>query len=192
MSRHSNSSGRTAPLDPSGSSGVVASEKVASGGVDALIRRASAAAHDAWAQGIQNDRVIRQLGDEFAYIRLDDIWHPQRFLRQMAGNPPHQLGTAGFNPTLVDDRNPARHYMAFVCMGYWLPKWMAVATLWLWEMAGFVRYGGEWSWPDIRSGQVGIRHGQMAKRYGVVVLPSLIAAELADRPDVPSGKSEEG
>lgn len=187
MFRNFKFSRRTAPSDPQRSQGesdgAVVPGDGALGGVDTLIQAASRHAHTALLQGSSNESVIRQLGDEFAFIRLEDTRHPIRFLRQMAGNPPHQLGTDGFNPDLVDDHNPARHYMAFVCMGYWLPDWAAVATLWLWEVAGFMRYGGNWSWPDIRSGQVGVRHGQLAKRYGVVVLPSLIAAEVADRRD---------
>lgn len=184
MPRLSRFSRGAAPLGPNDLDGAAAS-----GGVDVLIAAASQYAHEALAQGAPDGSVIRRLGDEFAFIRLEDIWHPLRFLRQMEGNPPRPIGTQGFNPALVDDHNPARHYMAFVFLGYWLPRWVAVAILWLWEVAGFVRYGGEWSWPDIVSGQVGIRHGALARRYGVVVLPGLIAAEVAARS--PSQAAEE-
>jgi hypothetical protein len=130
--------------------------------------------------------VVLQLGEDFAYIRLADIWRPLRFLRQMAGAPPVQLGTEGFRRELVDDSNPARHYMAFFVAGYWLPRWAAVALLWAWELAGFVRYRGHWSWPDIASGEVGVAHGRLARRYGVTVLPALMACDLGDGPKRPS------
>ena len=104
-----------------------------------------------------------------------------RFLRQMAGAPPLQFGVEGFRRDLVDDLNPARHYTAFVFTGYWLPRWAALLVLWLWEVAGFVRYRGEWSWPDVSSGQVGIRHGRLVARYGPTVLPGLMAADLEER-----------
>src|SRR5687767_6358620 len=84
-------------------------------------------------------QVIRRLGEDFAYIRWQDVGKPLTFLRQMAGEPPIRLGTQGFRRDLVDDHNPARHYMAFVVMGYQLPYLLAVAVLYLWEIAGYLR-----------------------------------------------------
>jgi hypothetical protein len=117
--------------------------------------------------------------DRFAYIRPQDVWNPIRFLRQMEGAPPTQLGIDGFKRSLLDDVNPARHYAAFVFIGYWLPNLWGVFILWLWEMAGMVRYG-QWSQPDMRSGYVGIFHGRLVYRYGHTILPALIARDLTE------------
>ena len=125
-------------------------------------------------------RFVLAFGEEMAYIRVQDAWNPWRFLRQMEGNPPVRWGTRGFKRGLVDDRNPARHYAAFVFVGFWLPGWMAVLLLWLWELAGFVRYGFRWSQADTRSGYVGLWHGRLVRRYGHTILPSLIARDLAE------------
>lgn len=149
-------------------------------GVDALIAAASHYVWEAKQRGEGTGRIILRLADEFAFIRLGDVLKPLRFLKQMEGVPPLQVGTDGFRTDLVDDQNPARHYLAFVFLGYWLPGWAALAMIWLWEIAGFVRYGGEWSWPDVASGNLGVRHGQLVRRYGATILPMLIAAELAE------------
>lgn len=129
---------------------------------------------------------ILRVAETCAYIRLQDLGRPLRFLRQMASVPPVQFGTDGFADTLVDDRNPARHYMAFVFVGFWLPMLPGIVVLYLWEIAGFIRYRGEWSPGDIRSGIVGLRHGRLVQRYGPTVLPALIAAEVA-RPPTTTG-----
>jgi len=125
-------------------------------------------------------RFVLAFGEEMAYIRVQDAWNPWRFLRQMEGNPPTRWGTDGFKRGLVDDRNPARHYTAFVFVGFWLPLWMALLVLWLWEVAGFVRYGFRWSQADMRSGYAGLWHGRLVRRYGHTILPSLIARDLAE------------
>lgn len=111
------------------------------------------------------------------YIFVD----PLRFLQLAAGAPPLQFGTEGFSPSVVDDRNPARHYVAFVFIGFWLPRFLALIFLYLWEIAGFVRYKGHWSSKDIVCGRIGIAHGRWVRRSGPTVLPALAAAELADR-----------
>jgi hypothetical protein len=125
-------------------------------------------------------RFIRGMGERYAYIRPEDMGHPLRFLRQMAGAPPVQLGVDGFRTDILDDYNPARHYTAFVWTGFWLPVPLAIAVLYLWEAASFVRYRGEWSQKDILSGYIGVRHGTAVRRQGCTVLPHLIATELAD------------
>lgn len=125
-------------------------------------------------------QVIRRLGEDFAYIRWQDLRKPLTFLRQMAGSPPIRLGVEGFRRELVDDRNPARHYMAFVVMGYWLPYPLAVAVLYLWEILGYMRYGFVWSPPDILSGFTGVRHGNAVRHNGINVLPALMADELTE------------
>ena len=119
------------------------------------------------------------VGEECANIRLQDVGRPWRFLAQAASAPPVCFGPHGFAPHLVDDRLPARHYVAFVFVGFWLPYPLAWLTLYAWEIAGFLRYGFHWSAPDLRLGWVGIRHGALIGRYGPTILPALVAADLA-------------
>lgn len=127
----------------------------------------------------ESGAVIRRLAEDFAYIRLQDVGNPLKFLRQMEGAPPIRLGTRGFRPELIDDRNPARHYMAFVAMGYWLPRLLALGVLYVWEILGYVRYGFTWSAADMRCGLTGVQHGNAVRRHGVEVLPDLMARDLA-------------
>jgi hypothetical protein len=130
-------------------------------------------------EGHNSRKVVQRLAEDFAYIHLHDIWNPLKFLRQMEGHPPIRLGTHGFRRELVDDHNPARHYIAFVAMGYWLPYLLATAVLYLWEIAGFVRYGFRWSEADMLSGLTGVRHGNAVRCQGIGVLPELMARDLA-------------
>lgn len=123
---------------------------------------------------------VIELGDRYAYLRPRDLWRPWRFLRQAASAPPVQLGTAGFRPDILDDYNPARHYTAFVWAGFWLPYSLAVMLIYAWEIAGYIRYRGEWSHADVLCGLIGVRHGGKVRRDGPAVLPGLIATELAD------------
>ncbi len=149
------------------------------GGVEEFIATIEAMAARA-APGRAGTRAfIRELGAACAYIRMEDIRHPLRFLRQMAGQPPLRFGTRGFNPAMVDDQNPARHYSAFVVVGYWLPGLLAWLVLYGWEIAGFVRYGGMWSANDVRAGKAGLRHGRAVQRQGPHVLPQLVQRDLA-------------
>ena len=117
-----------------------------------------------------------RIGEDCAGICTHDVTRPYRFLRQMAVAPPMQFGATGFSPAFTDDGNPARHYIAFVFVGFWLPAPLAIAVLYAWEMAGFVRYGGYWSPKDIANGQLGIRHGRAVRGSGPTVLPGLAAA----------------
>ena len=126
-----------------------------------------------------SDAVVQRLAEDFAYIHLDDVRNPLKFFAQMEGAPPIRLGTGGFRQELIDDRNPARHYMAFVAMGYWLPKFLALIVLYAWEMLGFVRYGFKWSAADMRCGMAGLKHGNAVRRHGVEVLPELMVRDLA-------------
>lgn len=130
-------------------------------------------------EGGDSASVVRRLAEDFAYIHLHDVRNPYKFLRQMEGAPPIRLGTEGFRKDIVDDQNPARHYMAFVALGYWLPQLVALAMLYLWEIAGFVRYGFKWSHEDLTCGLLGVRHGHAVRRTGVEVLPMLMARDLA-------------
>lgn len=123
-------------------------------------------------------RFVTRLGKECAFIRISDIRTPLRFLRQMSGNPPRRFATSGFNPEVVDDQNPARHYVAFVVVGFWLPAPLALCVLYAWEAAVFVRYKGMWSPRDVRSGMIGLRHGRRVRREGASILPDLVRADL--------------
>jgi hypothetical protein len=124
---------------------------------------------------------LLRISEECAGIYTQDMSNPMRFLRQMAGAPPLKFGKDGFSPAIVDDSHPARHYIAFVFVGFWLPTFLATLLLYAWEFAGFVRYKGHWSQRDIVSGQIGIRHGCWLRRTAPVVLPGLVAASLAGR-----------
>jgi hypothetical protein len=165
--------------------GIVAPARAEQTGVDGLIAGVSSYVAEALQHGYGSAWFVRQVAEQYAYIRLQDIGRPLRFLRQMAGQPPIAFGARGFRRSLVDDKNPARHYMAFVFLGFWLPRLLAVLSLWLWEIAGYVRYHGLWSQRDVRNGYVGLRHGRLVRRYGPAILPGLIAAEVAEPPTAP-------
>ncbi len=137
-----------------------------------------------WARVTRSNtaQLILRMGEECAYIRLGDIHRPVPFLKQMSGAPPLRFGTEGFRQDILDDFNPARHYTAFVFVGFWLPPRAAICLLWAWEVASFIRYKGHWSEKDIRSGKIGIRHGRLVWRYGATILPALIAADLSEPP----------
>lgn len=130
--------------------------------------------------GQSTTQFILEIGDAYAFIQLQDWRTPLRFLKQMAGAPPIQFGTCGFKRSIVDDKNPARHYTAFVFVGYWLPTPLAFIVLWAWEMLGFVRYQGNWSQPDMRCGYLGIRHGRLVRQQGPGVLAGLIERDLTE------------
>ncbi len=140
------------------------------------------AAQSVAAQRSPRDFIV-EIGDAYAFIRLADWRRPIQFLQQMAGEPPIRFGTKGFKRALVDDQNPARHYTAFVVVGYWLPTLLALLVLWAWEILGFFRYGGKWSAGDMRSGRIGVRHGRQVRRHGPTVLADLIRQDLDGRSD---------
>jgi hypothetical protein len=149
------------------------------GGVDAFIRYVSAQAAVAPAGWAGAAWFVVRICEDGANIQLRDLWRPLRMLRQMAGAPPYRFGIEGFDTNVVDDRNPARHYLAFVFVGFWLPAIPALIVLWAWEVAGFVRYRGTWSQRDIACGKISIKHGALVRIYGPGILPGLIAGELA-------------
>ncbi len=159
----------------------------ASGSVDAAARvplRGLAGLVDATRRYIAEEAgnskaVVSRLAEDFAYIHLQDVWNPYKFLRQMEGHPPVRLGTEGFRADIVDDTNPARHYIAFVALGFWMPKVVALVMLVGWELAGFVRYGFKWSKEDMASGLLGVRHGNAVRTRGIAVLPDLMEKELS-------------
>lgn len=121
---------------------------------------------------------VLAIADDYCYIRLRDAWNPLRFFGQMSGKPPVRFGVEGFRPDLIDDDDPARHYTAFVFIGFWFFTPLAILILWLWEVLGFLRYGFTWSHEDMRMGFIGIRHGRQVRRYGATILPKLIEQDL--------------
>lgn len=149
-------------------------------GVAAFLADVKARAARSIAVGQSTTQFILEIGDAYAFIRLQDWRTPLRFLQQMAGAPPTEFGTKGFKRSIVDDENPARHYTAFVFVGYWLPMPLALLVLWAWEILGFVRYRGKWSQPDIRCGRLGIRHGRLVRQQGPEILAGLIERDLKE------------
>lgn len=147
-------------------------------GVAAFIADVKARTARSVATGQSTAQFVLEISDAYAFIRLQDWRHPLQFLKQMAGDPPLKFGVEGFNRILVDDKNPARHYIAFVFVGYWLPTPCARLVLWAWEILGFVRYRGKWSQPDIRCGRLGIRHGRLVRQHGPTILAELIERDL--------------
>ena len=158
--------------------GNVRGEEQVRGGYPAFLADLTARVEVAQRQGMSSRAFILASAERYSYIRLADLWRPLRFLRQLSGKPPQCFGVRGFRHALVDDQEPARHYTAFVFVGYWLPTLLALPVLWLWELLGLVRYGS-WSQPDIRSGTVGIRHGRAVRKAGFAVLPTLVARDLS-------------
>ncbi len=150
-------------------------------GVAAFIADVKTRAARNIAEGRPTRDFILEIGDVYAFIRLADCRRPLQFLKQLAGDPPLCFGTKGFARAIVDDQNPARHYTAFVFVGYWLPTLLALLVLWAWEILGFFRYRGKWSQGDMRSGRIGIRHGRQVRQQGPTVLADLIARDLDGR-----------
>lgn len=135
-----------------------------------------AVAHGGDAAGTR--RFVNDLAARCAGIHLDQMHRPVRFLLDMQGNPPQAFGVEGFDADVVDDLNPARHYVAFVFVGFWLPKLLAVLVLYGWEVASFFRYRGHWSPKDIESGFIGIEHGRAVVRHGAGVLATLARRDI--------------
>ncbi len=147
-------------------------------GVDAFIRAVEQRAVKNHAQQQSTTHFILQISDDFAFIRLRDLRHPLRFFKQLSGTPPIQFGTGGFRKEIIDDANPARHYTAFVFVGYWLPMALGWLVLIAWEVLGYFRYGLRWSPNDVRCGVIGLKHGRAVRREGATVLAALIESEL--------------
>jgi len=149
-------------------------------GINAFIRFIRAQVNEASPGWKGTVGFILRISEDCAFIRLQDIWHPVRFFKQMSGKPPIRFGTQGFKKELLDDQNPARHYIAFVFVGFWLPYPLAALVLWLWEALGFLRYGF-FSQPDMELGWIGIAHGAQVRRHGATVLPHLIEQGLGEK-----------
>jgi hypothetical protein len=149
-------------------------------GVSAFMADVKARAAKNMEQGRTTRDFILEISDAYAFIRLQDGRRPLQFLKQMAGAPPLLFGTAGFKRSIVDDENPARHYTAFVFVGYWLPTPLAFLVLYAWEILGFIRYHWRWSANDMACGYIGIRHGRQVRKQGATVLVGLIERDLVE------------
>ena len=149
-------------------------------GIDVFIATVEQRVEETHAHSESSWHFIQRISDDFAFIRLHDLRHPLRFLKQISGAPPLQFGVQGFRKEIVDDRNPARHYTAFVFVGYLLPFPLGWVVLVGWEVLGFFRYGFQWSQGDMRCGKIGLRHGRAVKLRGIDVLPGLIEQDLKE------------
>ncbi len=125
---------------------------------------------------------ILRLGEEYAAIRLGDLRFPLRFLKQIAGEPPVVFNASGFRADLAENANDnvARHYTAFLFVGYWLPVVLAIPLMLAWEVLGFLRYRLHWSQQDLRSGWLGIQHGRAVRKAGAAILPGLVMRDLKE------------
>lgn len=133
---------------------------------------------EATANEMETKNFVLQSARRYSNIDVNDaIRRPKQFLVQISGSPPVCFGTPGFVEKIVDDQEPARHYTAFVFVGYWLPKILAIPVLWAWEFLGMIRYG-HWSQPDVRSGYIGIDHGRAIRKQGFTLWPELIERDL--------------
>jgi hypothetical protein len=156
------------------------------GGLEAFVATIEHAARQNQNDKQGRRRFVAELGSLCAGIHTQNMFrHPIRFLREMQGNPPLRFGEEGFRPEVIDDVNPARHYMAFVLVGFWLPMVLGIPVLYAWEVASFFRYKGHWSPKDIHSGMIGLRHGREVAHGGTHVLAPLarrdLGAESADQ-----------
>ncbi|MGB0387336.1 MAG: hypothetical protein ACPGWR_21155, partial [Ardenticatenaceae bacterium] len=70
-------------------------------------------------------------------------------------------------------------------VGFFLPYPLAGLCLWLWEVAGLIRYG-YWGKADMKLGWIGIDHGRQVRRDGAAVLANLIMQDLAERGELGS------
>ncbi|MSP13068.1 MAG: hypothetical protein EXR62_08925 [Chloroflexi bacterium] len=124
---------------------------------------------------------IDTLACQFAGLDLADWWRPWRWFRAMgSAKPPEDMGPAGFRVDLVDDNRPARHYVAFLMIGYYLTYPLGWLVMYGWEILGWVRYGS-FSRTDILLAKVGLQHGVMIRRDGPEILADLIVRDLLER-----------
>ena len=134
---------------------------------------AAQAAHE----GRRTRWFMLELARQCGNVDLSRLGHPIRFWRSLRELPPKRFGNIGFRAELVDDFHPARHYVAFLMIGFFLPYPLALAFGWLWERAeGIVL--GEFSPRDVALGRLAIAHGRTVRQAGPAALPALIRKEL--------------
>ena len=71
--------------------------------------------------------------------------------------PPVNFGASGFNEALVDDKNPARHYVANLVAGFEAGPVVGTAIAVGRELPRICQ--GGCSFKDVRLGVVGVQHG---------------------------------
>ena len=146
-------------------------------GVDAFIADVDRCAKEVCHAGRDVNTFVEWISEDYAFVRPQDLRQPRKFYRQISSAPPVRFGIKGFRDSLVDDEQPARHYTAFVFIGFWLPTFFAMIFLYAWEVLGLIRYR-DWSQKDVRLGIVGIRHGRAVRWEGPDVLAPLITRDL--------------
>ena len=121
--------------------------------------------------------IMGTLARECANVDLRRLRRPLRFWHSLRELPPVRFGRDGFRRALVDDYHPARHYCAFLALGFFLPAWLAVPFARLWEWAEGVVFG-EYSPRDVALSELAIRHASALRRAGIDELPALIRRDL--------------
>jgi hypothetical protein len=121
--------------------------------------------------------VMTTLARRCANIDLRRLRRPLHFWRSLRQLPPVRFGRSGFRAALVDDYHPARHYCAFLAVGFFLPTFLAIPFARLWEWAEGVVFG-EYSRRDVDLSVLAIRHARVIRRSGIEHLPALIRRDL--------------
>ena len=122
---------------------------------------------------------VLELARQCANVDFGELRRPWRFWSMLRQEPPVCFGPRGFRPDLVDDFHPARHYSAFLLIGFFFPQPLAVAFSRLWEWSEGVILG-QFSPNDVRMSQLAIRHGRAVRRAGPASLPALIRCEICE------------
>lgn len=150
-------------------------------GAAGLIERVEVYARLSSQHSKSSDWFIDTLSRQFAGLDPADWWRPWRWLHAMgSARPPEDVGAAGFRPEFVDDDRPARHYIAFVMIGYYLPYFLGWIIMYGWEILGRIRYG-TFSNKDVLLAKVGLKHGDMVRRRGPEIVADLIEQDLLIR-----------
>lgn len=140
---------------------------------------AGALADLAHAEGRSGAWFVLALARRCANVDFGALGRPRRFWRMLRQEPPICFGPRGFRAGLVDDFHPARHYSAFVLVGFFLPGPLARAFGWLWEWAEGVALG-QFSPRDVGLSRLAARHGRAVRQRGPAALPALIRADLCE------------
>jgi len=119
------------------------------------------------------------LAHQCANVDFHLLRRPLHFWRALRQEPPVCFGPRGFRGSLADDFHPARHYSAFLMIGYFLPYALAAAFAWLWEAAEGIFLGG-YSRCDVALSRIAVRHGNILRRQGPAALAPLILRDLCE------------
>lgn len=120
---------------------------------------------------------VLELARQAANVDFGELRRPWRFWRRLRQEPPVCFGPRGFRPALTDDFHPARHYSAFLLVGFFLPNPLGAAFAWLWERAeGWLL--GSFSPRDVGLARLAVRHGRAVRHEGPAALPALIRRDV--------------